>query len=624
LKFGLREKQLKNGEEPMKKLINMLSIPAGWRTHYLRIGFGLLVVVIFALHGSHVINFSFITSLEGSLYDMRLRATMPGDVNQQVVIIDIDEKSLKQEGRWPWSRERLGELVGKLGSYYKVGVFGMDVIFSEPESLAAVKSIERLSRNKSLQNNEMKALLTRLRPLLDGDEAFARQIKGRDVVMGYFFKRESDTEADIQSGLLPAPACNLSQLTESGMKLQQASGFGANLPILQKAAAGGGHIIPNVDADGIIRTLPLLVEYQGRCFESLSLAVLRHISGSPQVTIERGIDSCNRHSLKIGELQVPVMIDSSVWIPYRGPQGSFKYVSAADVLEGRVDRKQLEGSIALLGTTAAGLLDLRETPVGGSYAGVEAHANMIAGMLEGRIKKSPTAIPGAESWMLILIGLIMAILLGIATPKQLMWVALGVSALLILANLMVWIGVSVVLPLASPLVMIATLFVLNMSYGFLAEERTKRMYKERFGQYVSPEVIEEMISNPQLLESMEGTSREMTVLFSDIRNFTSISEGMEPKQLMRMMNEYLTPMTRLIIDKNKYQGTIDKYIGDAIMAFWGAPLIDDNHATHGVLAALEMQKLVVELSSKFKAQGWSEIRIGIGLNSGMMAVGNMG
>jgi len=205
-----------------------------------------------------------------------------------------------------------------------------------------------------------------------------------------------------------------------------------------------------------------------------------------------------------------------------------------------------------------------------------------------------------------------------------MWIALGTSVLVTLANVMLWLNASVVLPLASPLLLIGVLFMLNMSYGFLAEERTKRLYKERFGQYVSPEVIEEMIANPQMLESMEGSSRSMTVLFSDIRNFTTISEGMEPKDLMRMMNEYLTPMTRLIIDKNKYRGTIDKYIGDAIMAFWGAPLFDPKHAQHAVLAALEMQRLAAELSVQFKAKNWPEIRIGVGLNTGMMAVGNMG
>ena len=608
----------------MEKLLKFLSIPAGWLPHLVRIGLGLVVVSLFLLHGSHIVNIPLVENFERELYDWRLRATMPNDIYDQVVIIDIDEKSLKEEGRWPWGRERVGELVKKLTDSYKVKVVGMDVVFVEPESQSSMKIVERLSRNESVQSKEFMALLSKLQPLLDGDKAFASKMKGESVVLGYYFKQESDLEEGMQAGKLPLPACDLEQAKKQGIKLKVASGYGANLPMLQDAAAGGGHMIPNVDADGIIRSIPMLMEYKGKCYESLSMAVLRRVENASQVTMERGSDNWSRHSLQVGGKKIPVMADASAWIPYRGYQGSFRYISAVDILKERIDHKELEGVVALLGTTAAGLLDLKPTPVGSKYAGVEAHANMIAGVLEGDVKKPPTAIAGMENWMLLILGLLVAVLLGRAAPIQVMWIALGTSALVFVVNLMLWIGSAVVLPLASPLLLIGALFVLNMSYGYIVEERNKRKLKENFGQYVAKEVIEEMESNPQAMESMEGTSRNMTVLFSDIRNFTTISEGMEPKQLMRMMNEYLTPMTRLIIDKDKYQGTIDKYIGDAIMAFWGAPLFDAEHARHGVLAALEMQKLAAELTVKFKAQGWAEIHIGVGLNTGTMAVGNMG
>lgn len=600
------------------------SIFSRWLPHAVRIGLGLFVVFIFILHSAHVITLPLVENMEGVMYDARLRATMPDTVSPNVVIIDIDEKSLKAEGRWPWARERLGELVKKLTEHYKVAVVGMDVVFAEPESQSSAKMMAHLTRLGTSQSKELKSLLVKMQPLLDGDRSFARELKKSNVVLGYYFKYEDNIEADNLSGKLPAPACDLEQASAQGLQLKVASGYGANLPLLQDAAAGGGHFIPNLDADGIIRSIPLLMAYQGKCYEALSLAVLRRLAQAPQVTVARGEDGWSKHSLILGGLQMPVMEDSSAWIPYRGLQGSFQYVSATDVLEGRADPRQLEGAVALLGATAAGLLDYRATPVGNPYVGVEVHANMISGMLDGSIMKSPTAIAGIESWILLALGLIVAVLLGRASPMQVMWIALIISVLVIIANLMVWMSAAVILPLASSLLMIAVLFVMNMSYGFLAEERTKRLYKERFGQYVSPEVIEEMIANPEMLESMEGTSRSMTVLFSDIRNFTTISEGMEPKQLMRMMNEYLTPMTRLIIDKNKYQGTIDKYIGDAIMAFWGAPLFDQQHAQHAVHAALEMQQLAAELTEQFQAKGWPVIRIGVGVNTGMMAVGNMG
>ena len=608
----------------MGDFLKRISIPAGWLPHLVRVGLGLSVVFLFVLHGAHVITLPLVNSLEGSLYDARLRASMPDTVNQQVVIIDIDEKSLQEEGRWPWSRARLGELVKQLTEHYNVAVVGMDVVFAESESQSSLKMLERVSRQGGVQGKEARALLNKLQPMLDGDKIFAREMKGRNVILGYYFKGGDNKESENLSGKLPMPACDLAQVTSTGLKPQVEIGYGANLDLLQDAAAGGGHFIPNVDADGIIRSVPMLVEYQGKCYESLSLAVLRRIVGAPEAVIERGRDGWSKFTLNVGMISIPVMEDASAWVPYRGYQGSFPYISAVDVLEGRVEPAKLEGVVALLGTTAAGLLDHRSTPVSSSYAGVEVHANLVAGMLDGSIKKSPSAITGMESWVLLVLGVLIAVLLGRAAPMQVMWIASGVSVLVVIVNLVLWISASVVMPLASSLLMVGALFVLNMSYGFLAEERTKRLYKDRFGQYVSPEVIEEMIANPQMMESMEGTSRNMTVLFSDIRNFTTISEGMEPKQLMRLMNEYLTPMTRLIIDKDKYQGTIDKYIGDAIMAFWGAPLFDDNHAKHGVLAALEMQKLAAQLTAQFKLQGWPEIRIGVGLNTGTMAVGNMG
>ena len=608
----------------MENLLKRLPLPARWLPHASRIGLGLAVVCLFVLHSAHIVKLPLVESFEWVLYDARVRATMSDTVSPQVVIIDIDEKSLKEEGRWPWSRERMGELVKMLSDRYKVAVVGMDVVFAEPENQPSLKMMERVARHGSAQGSELEALLGRLQRLLDGDKVFARSIQGRNVVLGYYFKRDNNLEADTLTGKLPAPACDLTQVSTSGLQLQTAAGYGANLPLLQDAAAGGGHFVPNMDADGVIRSVPLLMAYQGRCYESLALALVRRVLEVPQLTVERGGERWNSHSLKLGELKIPLLPDGSAWVPYRGFQGSFPYISAADVLQGRADPKQLEGVVAILGTTAAGLLDSRATPVSSSYAGVEVHANLVSGMLDGSIKKSPTAIAGLETWMLLFVGLLVAVLLGRASPLQVMGMAIVAGMMVTLLNLGAWLGASVVLPLASPLLLIATLFILNMSYGFLAEERTKRLYKERFGQYVSPEVIEEMIANPDMLESMEGASRNMTVLFSDIRNFTTISEGMEPKQLMRLMNEYLTPMTRLIIDKNKYQGTIDKYIGDAIMAFWGAPLFDDHHAKHGVLAALEMQQLAAQLSAQFKARGWPEIRIGVGLNTGMMAVGNMG
>jgi adenylate cyclase len=274
----------------------------------------------------------------------------------------------------------------------------------------------------------------------------------------------------------------------------------------------------------------------------------------------------------------------------------------------------------LVGTTAPGLFDLHATPVASVYPGVEIHANLIAGMLDGDIKQRPPYVLGAEVILLLVSGLAMAIILPLVSPLRATLITALVLVSAFATNVWVWDSGNLVLPLASGLLMIAILFALNMSYGFFVETRAKRQITGRFGQYVPPELVDEMAQHPEAF-SMEGASREMTVLFTDVRGFTTISEGLDPKELSQLMNDFLTPLTRVIHSR---RGTIDKYMGDCIMAFWGAPLDDPDHAMNAVLAGLEMQKVLEGLAPEFKARGWPEIRIGVGVNTGRMSVGNMG
>jgi adenylate cyclase len=324
--------------------------------------------------------------------------------------------------------------------------------------------------------------------------------------------------------------------------------------------------------------------------------------------------------LKLKDKRIPVDAQISSLIPYRGQQGSFQFVSASDVLNGKVAPEVLKNKIVLVGTTAPGLMDLRATPVQNIYAGVEIHANMIAGILDQNIKEHPAYMLGAEFITLMLVGLLLALLLPALSPLWATAVAVGVFILSVILNLAMWQFANLALPLASLLLMISGIYVLNMSYGFFVESRGKRRLTGLFGQYVPPELVDEMAQNPEAI-SLEGESREMTVLFSDVRGFTTISEGMDPKQLTQLMNEFLTPMTHVI---HHNRGTIDKYMGDAIMSFWGAPLKDPDHARHAMHAAMGMIESLGTLQAQFEAKGWPKIEIGIGLNSGAMTVGNMG
>jgi adenylate cyclase len=263
---------------------------------------------------------------------------------------------------------------------------------------------------------------------------------------------------------------------------------------------------------------------------------------------------------------------------------------------------------------------LRSTPVDSVFPGVEIHANLIAGMLDGKLKQKPPYILGAEVLLLIIGGVVLSILVPLLSPLRASLVSLVALLLITGLNFAVWSWASIVLPLAASLLMTVALFALNMSYGYFVESRSKRQFTELFGQYVPPELVDKMAENPEKY-SMEGKREDLTVLFSDVRGFTTISESLDPQNLSAYINEYLTTMS-LVIRNNR--GTLDKYMGDAIMAFWGAPVADPSHHRNGVMTAIQMQQKALELNEEFRKRGWPEFRIGIGLNSGVMSVGDMG
>ena len=324
--------------------------------------------------------------------------------------------------------------------------------------------------------------------------------------------------------------------------------------------------------------------------------------------------------LKLGHLSIPIDGSVQALVPFLGRKYSFPYISAVDVIKGRADRNILEGAIVIVGTSSKGLVDLRPTPVGKQYPGVEVHANMIAGILDQSIKKRPAFTLGAEFLQLLLTGVVLAVLLPLLSPIMAASATLFVLVLSILVNYAFWEFANLVLPLASLVVMLAVIFLLNMSYGFFIERRGKGQLSTLFGQYVPPELVDEMNIDPTTY-TQQAQSREMTVFFTDVRNFTSISEGLSPDELSDLMDEYLSPMTKLI---HEILGTIDKYMGDAIMAFWGAPLDDPDHARHALITGLAMLERLNAIREEFKERGWPEIRIGVGINTDEMSVGDMG
>jgi adenylate cyclase len=587
---------------------------------------GLLILLVLLGHSAKIYQIPFINHMDALIYDAKVRLTMPQGLNQRVVILDIDEKSLAEQGRWPWGRDKLATLMDKLFDKYGVKLVGFDVVFAEPDESSGLKSLESLATKELKDVAGFQATLQQLRPQLDHDARFAAALKNRPIVLGYYF---SSNEGGTSSGAAPEPVFPAGTFSGRRIGFTQWVSYGGNLPQFQKAAAGAGHFNPLVDIDGTSRRVPLLVEHKGAYYESLSLAMVRNLLGNPQIipgypgnspASYAAMEWLDLKTANGSEMRIPVDENAATLIPYRGYKGSFPYISITDVLNERTPKESLAGRVVVVGTTAPGLMDLRATPVGAAYPGVEIHANLIAGMLDGAVKHKPAYILGADVVLVLIAGAVMAFLLPMLSPFKATMVGVIVLLLLLTVNFSFWHGSNVVLPLANGMIAIILLYAMNMSWGYFVESRTKRQLTGLFGQYVPPELVEEMSRDPENY-SMAGRKAELTVLFSDIRGFTTISEGLEPNELASLMNEYLGAMTLVV---RKHRGTLDKYIGDAIMAFWGAPVDDPEHAKNAVLTGLDMHVALTELNKDLMARGKPELKIGVGINTGPMTVGDMG
>lgn len=581
----------------------------------------LACVLLLAGHAGRLWNVPLLTVLDNYFYDVRTRLLMPNKIDERIVIVDIDEKSLARIGHWPWGRNKVADMVAALTDHYGAAVVGFDIVFAEPDGSSGLAMFEAIGRHELRSDPAYQDTLRKLRPRLDFDQIFADTIRSRPVVLGYYFSNQTDAR---QGGSLPPPTFAPGQFAGYPEQFVGWQGYGGNLPALQAAAAGSGHFNPMVDFDGSTRRIPMVVEYQGSYFEALSLAVVRTLLGGAELTAQAPAAGAPIEWLDIttpqGRLSIPIDGDAAALVPYRGRERSFHYVSAADVLERSIPRESLAGRIVLIGTTAPGLNDLRTTPVGSSYPGVEIHANMISGILDGEVKEKPNYILAADAVGVLLAGGLLAFALPFLSPLKGGVLMVILTAASLGFNLFMWDAGNIVLPYASIAVTLLLVYSVNTSWGYFAEAKLKRQFTELFGQYVPPELVQEMAKNPGDY-SMDGRNVELSVLFSDVRSFTTISEGLNPKELTHLMNEYLGCMTTVI---RQHRGTLDKYIGDAIMAFWGAPLEDAHHARNAVLAAIDMQKNLRRLDEPFLQRGWPRLEIGVGINTGVMTVGDMG
>lgn len=590
-----------------------------------RLAIAIAVTAVFFMHVKGEWRLEMVAQVERYLYDARLRMALPDEKPRSVVIVDIDEKSIAELGHWPWSRDVLAKMVDSLFDDYGVNTVGFDIVFAEPYEASALTLLDDLEGQLELSAQES-TVLASARERWNTDETFAGSLIGRNVVLGYVFKDRLAPDEPVGAGMLPEPLYGKDQLGELALPFAEGAGFVAPYDMHMIAAERAGFFSnPNVDRDGIFRRVPLMQAYQGDVYSSLALSVARLALGSPALQFVFAnpegapLDDLNLEGLQLGERFIPVDGQLNALVPYQGRSGAFPYVSVVDVLNGTADIETLFDSVVLIGTSAPGLLDLRATPVGARFVGVEIHANLVHGIMNGGLKSSPQYMQGVELVVLILIA-------GIVSLLSLLPAALGVSGLVGLVVLIFYAGLygwqahDLNIPVAASIGLAISLFLLQFAYSYAVESRKKRHLSKVFGQYIPEELVADL-NNSEEEVSLEGENREMSVLFSDVRSFTTISEGLDPVELTQLMNEFLTPITRVI---HENRGTIDKYMGDAVMAFWGAPLHDDEHAYHSVVAGLKMIEALDALQPHFKSKGWPEIKIGVGANSGPMNVGNMG
>ena len=573
---------------------------------------------------------AFTEFLELKFYDLKFRYRGPLAPGPEIAIVGIDDASLQKVGRWPWSREvqtRLFSKVKEAGPR----VVALDIVFAEKEESAAVQTIANLRREitgRGKATPELMKLLEQEERRVDVDRRLA-QVIGQDppTVLGFFFRDVGGRVRGLQAAELMGESYirastynvvrQLEEIKPDIFRVMAAGGVQVNLPEITAAAAGGGYFNMTPDDDGIVRWTPLSILYGPDFFAPLPLVTVDHYWGRPTLGIT--LTRVGVKEVRLGSRQVPVDRYGRLLINYLGGRGVFPTYSAAAVMEGRIPPDALKDKIVLMGATAVGIYDLRVTPFSGDHPGIDIHAAVIDNLLSGRFMQK---LPFELGWSLLII-LALGIILAWALPQLSAFRSFAFT----LALAVIFVGGNYFLftrgwqlDLFYPLLYIGVINVGFTVHRFMLEEKEKLRVRRTFEAYVAPAVVHEILKHPDNLR-LGGERREISILFTDIRGFTTLSENLAPEELVTVLHDFLNPMSNIIIE---HGGTIDKYIGDAIMALFGAPLELPDHAPRACRTALHMVAALRDLGKEWAAAGRPQFLIGVGVNSGVAAVGNMG
>lgn len=579
-------------------------------------GMSITVVMVFLFLSQP----QFLYLLELKVYDHYIKE-YHGPVSTNIpVIIDLDEKSLAEKGQWPWPRYRVAMLMKYLQAYGAVAI-ASDIIFVEPDRTSPINIKKDVKRDLDL-NIGFKGLPA---DFDDYDALLAANLKTGPFILGIDFiaggKNQTERSPERQEcSVKPAkvailaPPGSMSPLDA----LPKAKDMICPIPILAKAAARCGFITISPDADSVYRRVPLLFSCKGKLYPSLALASLMQATGIDSMILK--MSSLGVESIKLKGMVIPTDYHGRMLINYRGTMKTFEYISAADVLDRKLPNGALQGRIALIGTSASGLKDLRPTPLDPGAPGVETHATIIDNILSKQFISIPDWTKGVEFSGMILAGLVTTFLLMWARASWIVLPLIGLSYAMWYGSILLYKEQSYFIsPMYSYLTLAVTFASLTI-LKFWREEHAKKFIHGAFAHYLAPSVISQIMDDPDAL-SLEGQEKDMTIQFSDVRNFTSLSEKLSPTQVTDLLHDYLTPMTRIITEN---EGTLDKFIGDAVMAFWNAPLDVKNHQDKALIAALNQLDRLDKLNEEFIEKYGFTIAVGIGIHSGPVRVGNMG
>ena len=550
---------------------------------------------------------------------------MPRIAGDQVVIVDIDEESLQKLGQWPWPRTEIAKIPDILTDLGAKTV-AFDMVFSEPDRTSPEFMLERLE-GIGLSRDAKSAL----EKLPSNDAYFAKRIKENGKTVTAFVWTQQPTMR---------PPIRKATIFNTGFKpypekfVNSVRYFATNLPELSEASAGNGSFSMSPEHDGLIRRVPMVVGHIDEnedvtIHPALPLEAIRVALGKKLIKLrsfgEPTEEGFGINAINVGGYNVPTDSEGNIWVYYAGHRPQI-YIPAWKVLAGIVSPTQVKDKIVMVGTSAIGLLDLRSTPLDPVIPGVEVHAEIIEQVLNNQFLQRPDFFKSAEIAFTVAISLLVIVLAPFIAPMTLALVVVFLMCAGGLASVYAYQALGFLVDPLYPALTITMIFILSSLLNNLRSEGERRMIKNAFGHYISKDLMDELTSDPDKLQ-LGGEVKELSVMFTDVRNFTTISEALTPAEIIQMMNGFLTPMTSIVMEE---RGTVDKYMGDAMMAFWNAPLDVKDHAKHACRAALKMAEALDPVNevmkSKAEADGrvFHEIRTGIGLATGLCSIGNMG